>query len=95
MEVNSIKEIDTIIGNAFKTNKEIAVNQLEQIISKMPIEIKTLINDAFTLKRIPKEYLLSSILFSFSNACFMRYSLPKFHKVYKKKVYLDSSENLI
>lgn len=75
MEVNSIKEIDTIIGNAFKTNKEIAVNQLEQIISKMPIEIKTLINDAFTLKRIPKEYLLSSILFAFSNAGGLAFSI--------------------
>ena len=75
MEINSIKEIDTIIGNAFKTNKEIAVNQLEQIISKMPIEIKTLINDAFTLKRIPKEYLLSSILFAFSNAGGLAFSI--------------------
>lgn len=75
MEVNSIKEIDTIIGNAFKTNKEIAVNQLEQIISKMPIEIKTLINDAFTLKRIPKEYLLSSILFAYSNAGGLAFSI--------------------
>lgn len=75
MEVNSIKEIDTIIGNAFKTNKEIAVNQLEQIISKMPIEIRTLINDAFTLKRIPKEYLLSSILFAYSNAGGLAFSI--------------------
>ncbi|MDI1255055.1 MAG: DUF3987 domain-containing protein [Flavobacterium sp.] len=75
MEVNSIKEIDTIIGNAFKTNKEIAINQLEQIISKMPIEIKTLINDAFTLKRIPKEYLLSSILFAYSNAGGLAFSI--------------------
>ena len=72
---NTIEEIDTKIGNAFKTNKEIAINQLEQIISKMPIEIKTLINDAFTLKRIPKEYLLSSILFAYSNACGLAFSI--------------------
>ena len=68
MDIKNLKEIDDKIGNAFKTNKEIAINQLEEIISKMPIEIKTLINDAFTLKRIPKEYLLSSILFAYSNA---------------------------
>lgn len=75
MTVNTIEEIDIKIGNAFKTNKEIAINQLEEIISKMPIEIKTLINDAFTLKRIPKEYLLSSILFAYSNACGLAFSI--------------------
>ena len=41
----------------------------------MPIEIKTLINDAFTLKRIPKEYLLSSILFAYSNAGGLAFSI--------------------
>jgi hypothetical protein len=75
MDVKNLKDIDDKIGNAFKTNKEIAINQLEQIISKMPIEIKTLINDAFTLKRIPKEYLLSSILFAYSNACGLAFSI--------------------
>ena len=75
MDVKNLKDIDDKIGNAFKTNKEIAINQLEQIISKMPIEIKTLINDAFTLKRIPKEYLLSSILFAYSNAGGLAFSI--------------------
>jgi len=75
MNVKNLKDIDDKIGNAFKTNKEIAIIQLEQIISKMPIEIKTLINDAFTLKRIPKEYLLSSILFAYSNACGLAFSI--------------------
>lgn len=75
MTVNTIEGIDIKIGNTFKTKKEIAINQLEQIISKMPIEIKTLINDAFILKRIPKEYLLSSIFFAFSNACGLAFSI--------------------
>lgn len=75
MDVINLKDIDDKIGNAFKTNKEIAVNQLEEIISKMPIEIRTLINDAFVLKRIPKEYLLSSILFAYSNACGLAFSI--------------------
>ena len=74
-EVKNLKDIDDKIGNAFKTNKEIAINQLEEIISKMPIEIKTLIKDAFVLKRIPKEYLLSSILFAYSNACGLSFSV--------------------
>ena len=75
MEMKNLNDIDDKIGNAFKTNKEIAINQLEKIISKMPIEIEEIINDAFTLKRIPKEYLLSSILFSFSNACGLAFSI--------------------
>ncbi len=75
MDLKNLKDIDDKIGNAFKPNKEIAINQLEQIISKMPIEIKSLINDAFVLKRIPKEYLLSSILFAYSNACGLAFSI--------------------
>jgi hypothetical protein len=75
MEVKNLNDIDDKIGNTFKTNKEIAINQLEKIISKMPNEIEEIINDAFTLKRIPKEYLLSSILFSFSNACGLAFSI--------------------
>ena len=75
MDVKNLRDIDDKIGNAFKTNKEIAIIQLEQIISKMPVEIKTLINDAFALKRIPKEYLLSSILFAYSNACGLAFSI--------------------
>ncbi len=75
MDVKNLRDIDDKIGNAFKTNKEIAIIQLEQIISKMPVEIKTLINDAFALKRIPKEYLLSSILFAYSNACGLAFSV--------------------
>lgn len=75
MEVKNLNDIDDKIGNTFKTNKEIAINQLEKIISKMPMEIEKMINDAFTLKRIPKEYLLSSILFSFSNACGLAFSI--------------------
>lgn len=75
MNLKSLEEIDSKIGNAFTSNKEIAINQLEEIISKMPIEIKTIINDAFKFKRIPKEYLLSSILFAYSNACGLSFSI--------------------
>ncbi|MFN4027514.1 MAG: DUF3987 domain-containing protein [Flavobacterium sp.] len=75
MKIENLKDIDDKIGNAFKTNKEIAINLMDEIVSKMPIEIKTLINDAFTLKRIPKEYLLSSILFAFSNAGGLAFSI--------------------
>ena len=75
MAVNSIKEIDTIIGNAFKTNKEIALEQLHEIIRRMPVEIRNLIIDAFQFQRIPKEYVLSSVLFAFSNAAGLAFSI--------------------
>ena len=39
------------------------------------LDVKYGINDAFTLKRIPKEYLLSSILFAYSNACGLAFSI--------------------
>ncbi|MEC4005880.1 DUF3987 domain-containing protein [Flavobacterium sp. SUN052] len=75
MMTNTIAEIDNKIASAFKSNKEIAIDLLEDIISKMPIEIKQIINDAFKFNRIPKEYLFSSTLFSFSNAAGRAFSL--------------------
>ena len=48
--------------------KDKAIQQLDEIVMFMPDEIKQLINQAFVYKRIPKEYLLSSILFAYSNA---------------------------
>lgn len=75
MIASSIDEIDKKIGAAFKSNKEIAIDLLEEIISKMPIEINQIINDAFKFNRIPKEYLFSSILFAFSNASGKAFSI--------------------
>lgn len=73
--INNIDEIDKEIAAAFKSNKEIAIELLEDIISKMPVEIKQIINDAFASKRIPKEYLFSSILFAYSNAAGLAFSI--------------------
>lgn len=73
--IDSIDKIDKKISNAFKSNKEIATEQLNEIILKMPIEIQVLINEAFQFQRIPKEYLLSSILFAFSNAAGLAFSI--------------------
>ena len=54
-----------------KVTKELrdkAINQLDDIINSMPSEISQFVNEAFIHKRIPKEYLFSSILYAFSNA---------------------------
>jgi len=48
-----------------QTNLEISLNN---IIELLPQEYSMLINEAFVYKRIPKEYLLSSILFAVSSS---------------------------
>lgn len=75
MEINSINEIDNKIGEAFKTNNEIAVDQLQEIILRLPNEFRNLIIEAFEHLRIPKEYLFSSILFAYSNAAGLAFSI--------------------
>lgn len=45
-----------------------AVERLDIITSLLPLEYSELIENAFTYKRIPKEYLLSSILFTVSTS---------------------------
>lgn len=75
MEIKNIDEIDKTICQAFKSNNEIATDQLHRIILQMPIEIRNLINEAFQFQRIPKEYIFSSILFAFSNAAGLAFSI--------------------
>jgi hypothetical protein len=61
------------IDNSVLSNKDIAKNQLEQIcINAPPLGILLL---TFKHKRIPKEYLFSSILFAYSNAAGLAFRL--------------------
>lgn len=75
MELNNIDDIKNNIDKATLSNTELAKKQLEQIISLMPPDIKNIIFEAFELKRIPMEYLLSSILFAYSNAAGLAFSI--------------------
>ena len=52
MKINDIKNT---IESFTLTKKEIASQQLHQIISLLPVEIRNLIYDAFVHQRIPKE----------------------------------------
>lgn len=72
MDLNSIKNNLSTIK---MTNSEIAKEQLHEIISLMPSEITNIIQDAFKHKRIPKEYLLSSIMFAYCNASGLAFSI--------------------
>ena len=57
------------------TDKETALQQLNRVIDKLPIEHREFIEQAFLYKRIPKEYLFSSMLFAFSNAAGLAFNL--------------------
>jgi hypothetical protein len=50
------------------TEREKSILLLNKILDSIPKEYTALINEAYKYKRIPKEYLLSSILFSISTS---------------------------
>ena len=61
-------EIQENLDKLTKSKKDILRDNLEVIISKLPLSLSSLIENGFKYKRIPKEYLLSSVLFAFSAA---------------------------
>ncbi|MDO6852397.1 DUF3987 domain-containing protein [Cellulophaga lytica] len=68
----SYKEIESLIE---PNNKPLALELLENIISKLPLEISQIIEESFIHKRIPKEYLFSSILFAYCNASGLAFNI--------------------
>jgi hypothetical protein len=68
MGLKSKKEIKEVIDNNSFTKKEKLENELNEILKLIPKGISELIEEGFCKKRIPKEYLFTSILFAFSSA---------------------------
>jgi hypothetical protein len=66
--ISTKEEISKELAKRTKTKKQEALERLNDIISMIPSHLTSLIENAFKYKRIPKEYLLSSILFTFSTA---------------------------
>ena len=67
--MNYSKEIiGATLSDLTESKSDNAILSLEKIIKLLPNEYSGLIEAAFKYKRIPKEYLLSSILFTFSTA---------------------------
>jgi len=64
----TLNEINKEISRRTKTNKEIAIEQLDNILTKFPFTIQRYISEAHEHHRIPKEYLFSSILNAFGTA---------------------------
>lgn len=74
-ELNSKTDIEKAINNIVLTEEEKAKLQLNKIISKLPKILQKLIDEAFKHKRISKEYLLSSMLFAYSNAAGLAFNI--------------------
>lgn len=74
-ELTNLQAIDNKIKSLVLTNKEIALQQLKDIICRLPSEIGQLVENGFLHKRIPKEYLLSSVLFAYSNAAGLAFNI--------------------
>ena len=76
MQGNSIDFINQNSRNKTSSNlKALAIQQLDGIIQAMPSPISQLIEEAYIHKRVPKEYLFSSILFAFSNAAGLAFKI--------------------
>ncbi|QSS97816.1 DUF3987 domain-containing protein [Psychroflexus sp. ALD_RP9] len=68
MEHLKIKRLTEDLSEKTGHTKEALTSQLESIIDSLPDTYSNLINEAFDKKRVPKEYMLSAILFSVSSA---------------------------
>ncbi len=74
-KLNSKDKIADAIDDKILNNEEQALKQLNTIISKLPIELKQLFHEAFKYKRISIEYLLSSVLFAYSNSAGLAFNI--------------------
>ncbi|AOW20592.1 DUF3987 domain-containing protein [Urechidicola croceus] len=66
--VKSIKDIEKKLNDLTISGRDKSLEMLNEVLKYLPKEYVDLINEAFIYKRIPKEYLLSSILFTISTA---------------------------
>lgn len=68
MNIKSTIEVKEKLDNLSLTRREKSLEMLNEILKSLPQRVTNLINEAFIYKRIPKEYLLSSILFAESSS---------------------------
>jgi microcompartment protein CcmL/EutN len=65
MKEYSLNEIDANLSNLANSEPKLFTH-LSKIINQLPSEFKDLIEQGFRYKRVPKEYIFSSILFAIS-----------------------------
>ncbi|MGJ5642808.1 DUF3987 domain-containing protein [Formosa sp. S-31] len=75
---SNTKEIKQKIDSLILSDFDKAKDKLGIILDCLPTEYKSIINESFIHKRIPKEYMLSSILFTMSSAIGLTFYLDVF-----------------
>ncbi|WP_458627993.1 DUF3987 domain-containing protein [Winogradskyella sp. PC D3.3] len=68
MNYDTTEKIDEALQGIMESDSDSAIKKLNYILDNIPNTYSDLINQAFKYKRIPKEYLLSSILFTISTS---------------------------
>lgn len=68
MEIEKIGDVKSSLDDISMTKRDRSLKMLNEILSLLPQEYSKLIESAFKYKRIPKEYMLSSILFTVSTS---------------------------
>ena len=68
MDYTTIDQINHKLKSLSQSDSEVQLQALNNIINQLPKEYSSLIEESFKYKRIPKEYLLSSILFAISTS---------------------------
>lgn len=68
MSLEDVKDIRNSLIDLTMSKKDKSRKILDEILNELPVEYFNLIESAFIHKRIPKEYLLSSILFTVSTS---------------------------
>ncbi|WP_274476139.1 DUF3987 domain-containing protein [Mangrovimonas aestuarii] len=68
MRFDSIEKIESKLEDLTKSNIDLAKESLAKIIDELPVEFKDLVENTFKYKRVPKEYMLCSILFTVSTS---------------------------
>jgi len=63
-EIQTMKVLKKPVDKQVKTKKKEALSQLSNIIKQLPSPYSNFINEAYIHNRVPKEYLLSSILYT-------------------------------
>jgi hypothetical protein len=68
MKYNTSQKIETALQKLLQSDEDHLEQKLNSILKQLPTLYSRLIEDTFQYKRVPKEYMLSSVLFAISAA---------------------------
>lgn len=73
--INSKEDIEGKLKQLTSSNRDESIKMLNEILELIPKEYSNYIHEAFKYKMIPKEYMLSSILFAVSSSIGMTFNI--------------------